>query len=157
MANFKSKHSNAIQSRDTLSDADTVTDDGWEIIEIFVFYKKAIVFLYKHKTVSSRTAVWVTACGTLSLSRSMRAAPAAASAVVPMTVSGRQPVLGAHAAVGPLSAAQVVLPETPPIPRELDVEWIFWSLCVQGPFVVATLVPTSMFGWMALCRWWLRA
>lgn len=57
MANFKSKHSNAIQSRDTLSDADTVTDDGWEIIEIFVFYKKAIVFLYKHKTVSSLTTV----------------------------------------------------------------------------------------------------
>ena len=92
MANFKSKHSNAIQPRDTLSDANTVTDDGWKIIEIFVFYKKAIVFPYEHKTVSSLTTVGVTACGTLSLSGSMRAVPSAASAVVPMTVSGRQPV-----------------------------------------------------------------
>lgn len=55
MANFKTKHSNAIQPRDSLSDANIVTDDGRKIIKIFVFYEKAIMFPYEHKTVSSLT------------------------------------------------------------------------------------------------------
>lgn len=45
LAIFKTEHSNAIQSIDTVFDANMLTDDARKIIKIFVFYDKAIMSL----------------------------------------------------------------------------------------------------------------
>lgn len=126
-----------------LIDANMLTDDGREIIEIFVSYCKAIMSLCERKTVSTGKTLWFTACCNLrSDQRREGSFLSAVGVVCPVqcwtdSLCSEPRLQWAY----PIQH-RWMLPETLLVHHVLESE----SLCVQGPLL---LLPSSqLYVWL---------